>query len=137
MEFAHDSTTTAESDVSVTTSESMMLSPGRIQDVEEGGVDETLGLEVRRMRKDWRDEIYCTYSKKKVVEEEMRKERELLEVKKSQEEKKKNWNPSAMVSWLDRTVENKEEEIRAWILRIKRKKMRTRYDIIWFTVTDT
>ena len=96
MEFAHDSTTTAESDVSVTTSESaMMLSPGRIQDVEEG--DETLGLEVRRMRKDWRDEIYCSYGKKKLMEEEMKKERELLEVKKFQEEKKRNWNPSSTV----------------------------------------
>ena len=96
MEFAHDSTTTAESDVSVTTSESMMLSPGRIQDVEEG-VD-GLGLEVRKMRRDWRDEIYSTYSQKKVEEEELRKERELLEVKKSQEEKKRNWKCSSTVS---------------------------------------
>merc|ERR1712087_552921 len=69
-----------------------MLSPGRIQDVEEGA-------DARRMRRhDWRDEIYCSYySNKKLEEVELRKERELEEVKKAQEEKKRNWNCSSTV----------------------------------------
>ena len=93
MEFAQDSTTTAESDVSVSaTSESLMLSPGRIQDVDEG-------MESRRqLARDWRDEIYSTYTQKKVEEEELRVEQELLQVKKYQEEKKRNWKCSSTVS---------------------------------------